>query len=82
MSIHEIAPDDVVRTHAEGAANEREPLVERLLAAVFGAFADVTDATVVSGSVWYLLQLFGLLQLLLLPLGPDGTWAASAGAPA
>ena len=34
MSIHEIAPDDVVRTHAEGAANEREPLVvlEPLLA--------------------------------------------------
>jgi aminoglycoside phosphotransferase (APT) family kinase protein len=27
MSIHRLAPDDVVATHAEGEANEREPLV-------------------------------------------------------
>ncbi|CAB4863020.1 unannotated protein [freshwater metagenome] len=27
MSIHAIAPDDIVRTHADGACNAREPLV-------------------------------------------------------
>ena len=27
MSVHEIAGDDIVRTHAEGEANERPPLV-------------------------------------------------------
>ena len=84
---HEVEKDEGASSAAAAlsgaaASDEREPLVERLLAATFGAFADLTDATVVSGSVWYVLQLFGLLQLLLLPLGPDGTWAASAGAPA
>ncbi len=34
MSVHEIADDDIVRSHGQGAANEREPLVvlEPLLA--------------------------------------------------
>ena len=59
-------------------AEEREPLLDRVLAAVFTVFADATDSTVVSAGAWYALQLVGLLQLLLLPLGPDGTWSDSA----
>ena len=59
-------------------AEEREPLLDRALAAAFTVFADATDSTVVSQGAWYVLQLVGLLQLLLLPLGPDGTWSDSA----
>ncbi len=46
MSVHEIADDDIVRSHEQGAANEREPLVvlEPLL-----AFLD--DAGIGSGEL-------------------------------
>ena len=67
---------------SSSSSDDRQPLLERGSLAVFEVFADVTEATVVSFGLWAVLQLFSLLQLLLLPLGPDGTWAADSSASA